>query len=159
MDDSKPRCGVPTKSGRPCRHRAGRCPVHVPGRAARSGPRPARPGVYSAALTPEEAARWQRVPVGSLNGELRLARLRLARIAAAEQRLLADDPAADTRQHAAQIDHLTMKIERLEQRRAKLRQLRRGIAPSRRRRDEAPAEGRAEETPPASHESSLDDLE
>lgn len=103
MDDSERRCGAPTKRGRPCRQLAGRCPVHTPEGDFR-GPRANVAGVYSAALTREEASRWARIPVGTVDGELRLARLRLARIAAAEQRVLADDPAADTKRFADQID-------------------------------------------------------
>lgn len=105
MDDRVRLCGAMTKAGTPCRQLARLCPWHGAARVARGGSRRARPGVYAVALTAEEAARWPYVPVGSLDSELRLARLRLARAAAAEQRLLADDPAADTRRLAEQIDH------------------------------------------------------
>jgi len=81
------------------------CPWHNGAPVARGGRRRTRPGIYAVALTEEEAARWAQVPVGSLDSELRLARLRLARVAAAEQRLLAGDPSADTKRLSDQIDH------------------------------------------------------
>ena len=97
-------CGAKTRAGTPCKRPplAGkrRCKLH--GGASTGGGNPARPcnrnalkhGLYSDRLTDEEKALLELMPVGSLDEEIRLARVLLMRTMEAEEtdeRLLSID--------------------------------------------------------------------
>lgn len=77
-------CGAKTRSGQPCRNRAmenGRCRMH----GGKSTGAPAentnavKHGFYSDALLPDERKLYERAEVGSLDDEIRLARVKLFR--------------------------------------------------------------------------------
>lgn len=82
-------CGAKTRSGAPCKGPAmknGRCRMHGgkskgPKQAKRPGNTNAvKHGFYSDALQAEELALWHRVEIGSLDDEIRLARVKLHRL-------------------------------------------------------------------------------
>ena len=91
----KTQCGAKTRAGTPCNRSplAGkrRCRLH--GGASTGAGRPARPGnrnalkhgLYSDRLTDEEKALLEMMPVGSLDEEIRLARVLLMRTMEAEE--------------------------------------------------------------------------
>lgn len=82
-------CGAKTRAGGACKNpamRNGRCRMHG---GKSKGPKPQNlrgntnavtHGFYSDALQPEELVLWQRVEVGSLDEELKLARVKLHRL-------------------------------------------------------------------------------
>ncbi|MDE2097784.1 MAG: hypothetical protein KGL39_11085 [Patescibacteria group bacterium] len=79
-------CGAKTRSGSPCKRApakgAKRCKLHG---GASTGPKPQPGSIYSEYLTPEERAAWETLELGRIDNELRLMRIRLARILKAEK--------------------------------------------------------------------------
>lgn len=99
MADEKPICGATTRGergGRPCRNPAGfrthhlgegRCFLHG---GASDGPPKGNTnalshGVYSDALKDDERDIWSRIELGSIDDELRIARLQLRRAVKADK--------------------------------------------------------------------------
>ncbi len=78
------RCGAKTRSGQPCQSRAmanGRCRMHG-GKATEThagNTNAVKHGFYSDALTSDERVLYERAEVGSLDDEIRLARVKLHR--------------------------------------------------------------------------------
>lgn len=95
-----PLCGAKSKrSGNRCQNRAmenGRCRFH----GGKSTGAPAgnvnavTHGIYSNALRGDEKAQWERIPLGGLDDEIKMLRLRLKRIFE-EQARADDDPLAE----------------------------------------------------------------
>ncbi|WP_331693506.1 HGGxSTG domain-containing protein [Pandoraea sputorum] len=139
-------CGAKTRSGDTCKNGAmanGRCRMHG-GKTPETNQNAAKPGsLYSKHLTDEEQALFDGIELGSLDDEIRLTKIRLARALAQEQergeRLeldsavkrrvpgKGDKPGPETtevttkrRDYAALIDRLTARIASLEARRAAL---------------------------------------
>lgn len=81
------------------------------------------PAPYSRAVLPGEFALFAALPVGTVDDELRLYRLRLARAAAAEAKLLANGETDGLTRVQDEINRITMRIDRLENRRAQLLKL------------------------------------
>ncbi|TDJ43981.1 MAG: hypothetical protein E2O52_09415, partial [Gammaproteobacteria bacterium] len=88
---SEPRlCGAKTRSGGTCRApamrkaRNGRCWMH-----GGKSPVPDKTAPYTGAVLPGEAALFAALPVGTVDDELKLCRLRLGRAAMAEAKLIA----------------------------------------------------------------------
>lgn len=83
------KCGAKTRSGQPCQSRAmgnGRCRMHG-GKAGitHKGNQNARThGLYASGLTDEEKQIYHRVEIGSIDDELRIAKIRLRRALIAE---------------------------------------------------------------------------
>lgn len=78
------RCGAKTRSGQPCQAQAmpnGRCRMHggKDSGAPKQNTNALKHGFYSDALTAEELVLYQRAEVGSLDDEIRLARVKLHR--------------------------------------------------------------------------------
>jgi hypothetical protein len=96
-----PLCGAHSKrSGMGCRNRAmpnGRCRMHG---GKSTGP-PAGStnaithGIYSTAITLAERELWDRIDLGTLDDEIKIAKLRLARVLRQEQLYLAAENDAD----------------------------------------------------------------
>ena len=88
-------CGAKNRQGKPCRQRptAGsvRCKWHG-GKSLR------KHGIYAAVLTAEEQAAYDQIPIGRLDDELKIARIRLMRALAA--RKLVDDGPDDLENRA-----------------------------------------------------------
>ena len=85
-------CGAKTRSGGKCRGMPmpnGRCRMHGGGSTGPKIPNSARNaikhGIYASFLTDEEVELTQQIKLGSVEDELRLARIRLRRALAAEQ--------------------------------------------------------------------------
>jgi len=124
------RCGAPTQSGGRCRVRvkqaehSGRCWRH--GGEADPTTQPAAPApataavLYAEAVLPSEARLFDALPVGRVDDELRLCRLRLGRAAAAEAKLLAAGQTDGLSRVQDEIHRITTRIDRLENRRAQL---------------------------------------
>jgi hypothetical protein len=78
------RCGAKTRSGKPCQSQAmgnGRCRMHG-GKASEThagNTNAIKHGFYSDALTADERVLYERAEVGSLDDEIRLARVKLHR--------------------------------------------------------------------------------
>lgn len=77
-------CGAMTRSGQPCQNRAmdnGRCRMHggTSSGAPEKNLNAVKHGFYSDALLPEERTLYERAEVGSLDDEIRLARVKLHR--------------------------------------------------------------------------------
>lgn len=147
---SEPRlCGAKTRSGGSCRAyaarnaRNGRCRLHG-GKAAeaqransnklrtrRKDDRSAQrdhldkaggddPPPYSSAVLPGESSLFDALPVGSVDDELKLCRLRLSRAAAAEAKLIASGETEGLSRIQDEINRITARIERFESRRSQL---------------------------------------
>lgn len=147
-------CGAKTRSGGTCGKAGlanGRCRFHggkVP-KAGKPNQRAAKPGsLYSAFLTDEERELELSIELGSVDGELRLMRLRLRRALAAEAQA-ADEPELDQitdrelgsaghgatnervskrRDYVGIIDRITARIESLERRRLELLLMQKDLA-------------------------------
>ncbi len=75
------RCHAKTRSGGRCKNRAmenGRCRMHG-GKTPKGQMNNLRHGVYAEALTESEKEAWERIPIGSIDDEIRLAKLQLKR--------------------------------------------------------------------------------
>jgi len=77
-------CGAKTRSGQPCKANAmpnGRCRKH--GGASTGAPKgnqnARKHGIYSDAIRPDEAELWSDINVGSLDDDIRIAKLQLRR--------------------------------------------------------------------------------
>ncbi len=146
---SEPRlCGAPTRIGGKCRASAmrnarnGRCRLHggkssidkslkatkrppprgktaarLPNSGLRRGQKPAP---YEGAVLPNEASLFAALPVGSVDDELKLCRLRLGRAAAAEAKLIASGESEGLTRIQDEINRITTRIDRFENRRAQL---------------------------------------
>ncbi len=146
---SDPRlCGAPTRTGGTYRASAmrkardGRCRLHggsspedkrakttkksaahdpataeVPGANPNSGVKTAP---YTQAVLPNEASLFATLPVGSVDDELKLCRLRLSRAAAAEAKLIARGESEGLSRIQDEINRITTRIDRFENRRAQL---------------------------------------
>lgn len=137
-------CGAKTRSGELCKNGAmgnGRCRMHG-GMTPETNQNAAKPGsLYSQHLTDEEKAQFDAIELGSLDDEIRLTKIRLARALAQEaergERLeidsavrrrgpaTGDTPGPETsevytkrRDYVAIVDRLTARIASLEARRA-----------------------------------------
>ena len=146
---SEPRlCGAATRSGGTCRASAmrnarnGRCWLHGGKssaekilKVAKQAPRPGKtdagaaptqsvpgrqPAPYSGAVLPGESTLFATLPVGTVDDELRLCRLRLGRAAAAEAKLIANGESDGLTRIQDEINRITTRIDRLENRRAQL---------------------------------------
>ena len=89
-------CGAKTRSGQPCKSQAmpnGRCRMHG-GKAAEThkGNQNARKhGIYSDAIQSEESELWDQIDVGSLDDDIRIAKLQLRRALIAQNKAEAGD--------------------------------------------------------------------
>ena len=89
-------CGAKTRSGQPCKAQAmpnGRCRMHG-GKAAEThkGNQNARKhGIYSDAIQAEESELWDQIDVGSLDDDIRIAKLQLRRALIAQNKAEAGD--------------------------------------------------------------------
>lgn len=113
-------CGAKTRHGLPCLTPAmpnGRCRMH--GGSSTGAPpgndNAVKHGIYRSVLSDEECANYDNVEIGSLDDELRLARVRLARALKCER----DNPAPE-HDYPAIVDRLLARIAGLEMGRAKL---------------------------------------
>ncbi len=142
------RCGAAMRSGGTCRASAmrnavnGRCRLHggkssvdkkpkaangTPRRGTTKvgGPEPEslrkpNSALYIGAVLPSEASLYAALPVGTVDDELKLCRLRLGRAAAAEAKLIADSESEGLTRIQDEINRITTRIDRLENRRAQL---------------------------------------
>lgn len=94
-------CGAKKRNGEPCSSTFlsanGRCRMHGgtnPG-APKGNQNAVTHGFYARGLHPDEAAGWDDVPLGDLDNEIKLCRVQLARVTAA-QRAFEDDPEDET---------------------------------------------------------------
>jgi hypothetical protein len=71
-------------------------------------------------VLPSEASLYAALPVGTVDDELKLCRLRLGRAAAAEAKLIADSESEGLTRIQDEINRITTRIDRLENRRAQL---------------------------------------
>ncbi len=76
--------------------------------------------LYDGAVLPSEASLFAALPVGTVDDELRLCRLRLGRAAAAEAKLIADGESEGLTRIQDEINRITTRIDRFENRRAQL---------------------------------------
>lgn len=89
-----------------------------------------KPAPYTGAVLPGEAALFAALPVGTVDGELKLCRLRLGRAAVAEAKLIASGESEGLTRIQDEINRITTWINRFENRRAQLLALAAaGIAP------------------------------
>lgn len=114
------RCGAATRQGTPCARPARngcRCAVH-----AMAPSDDLSHGIYRPQFSAIEQRWYDAVPLGSVEHELRLTRVRLARAITAElaEALIVPDPEVEAkkpakgRDHPAIIDRLTARVESLE---------------------------------------------
>jgi hypothetical protein len=90
------------------------------GAAATQPGRGQQPAPYTEAVLPGESSLFAALPVGTVDGELRLCRLRLGRAAAAEASLIASGETEGLTRIQDEINRITTRIDRLENRRAQL---------------------------------------
>lgn len=76
--------------------------------------------LYAQAVLPDETHLYSALPVGKVDDELRLCRLRLSRAATAEARLIASGESEGLIRIQDEINRITTTIDRLESRRAQL---------------------------------------
>lgn len=133
-------CGAKTRSGETCKNGAmanGRCRMHG-GKTPQTNQNAVKPGsLYSKHLTDEEQALFDAIELGSLDDEIRLTKIRLARALAQEnekggtleldsavkrqgggQQVAKAEVHTKARDYASIIDRLTARIASLEARRA-----------------------------------------
>ncbi|AVX13810.1 HGGxSTG domain-containing protein [Stutzerimonas stutzeri] len=89
-------CGAKTRSGQPCKAPAmpnGRCRKHGgTSTGAPAGNQNARKhGIYSAAIQADEADLWDEIAIGSLDDDIRIAKLQLRRALIAQAKAEAGD--------------------------------------------------------------------
>ena len=114
-------CGAPTRTGGSCRAFAmrmaqnGRCRLHGGTLSANLKPVP-----YEDAVLPNEVPLFAVLPVGTVDDELKLCRLRLGRAAAAEAKLIASGESDGLARIQDEINRITTRIDRFESRRAQL---------------------------------------
>ena len=139
-------CGAKTRSGTPCKRHATegakRCRLHGgtnPGPPVGSANAASPGSLYSKFFSPEERAAAEAIKLGSVDGELRLTRIRLTRALAREHErgdtlelessvdrdgggpnVAAHEEARKVRDYCALIDKLTARIESLEKTRKAL---------------------------------------
>ena len=133
-------CGAKTRSGGACKKpkmENGRCRLHG-GLTPKHNTNAASPGnIYSKYLTPEENVQFDALRIGKVETEVRLMRIRLARLLAAEQAKPelesvvelsvagSESPSTETtykrRDYANLIDRTVARIESLERTRMLLR--------------------------------------
>lgn len=95
--------------------RNGRCWMHGGKLSLHEQPAP-----YTGAVLPGEAALFAALPVGTVDDELKLCRLRLGRAAVAEAKLIASGESEGLTRIQDEIHRITLRIDRLENRRAQL---------------------------------------
>lgn len=89
-------CGAKTRSGQPCKKPAlenGRCKLHGgtnPG-APKGNQNARKHGIYSDTLTADEQGLWEEINVGSLDDDIRIAKLQLRRALIAQAKAEAGD--------------------------------------------------------------------
>lgn len=92
-----PACGAKTQAGTPCKRAGranGRCNLHG-GKTPKGQRNALKHGIYAVGIREDEKELWEDIPIGTLDDELRLARLQLRRALEAQRR--ADEAAADGR--------------------------------------------------------------
>lgn len=119
---SEPRqCGALTRTGGACRASAmrkswnGRCRLHGGKLPIENTTAP-----YIGAVLPAEASLFAALPVGTVDEELKLCRLRLSRAAAAEAKLIASGESEGLARIQDEINRITTRIDRFENRRVQL---------------------------------------
>ncbi len=109
-------CGAKTRAGGECKAPAmanGRCRVHGGASTGPNTPNTAlnavTHGFYSDALLPEERLLWERAPIGSVDDEIRLAKVKLHRLVrlsgSADVADLVESALEVTRKLGEQFDH------------------------------------------------------
>lgn len=93
----------------------GRCRLHGGKSSVKT-----QQALYAAAVLPNEISLFAALPVGSVDEELKLCRLRLERAAAAEAKLLASGDSAGLTRVQDEINRITTRIDRFEYRRSQL---------------------------------------
>lgn len=89
-------CGAKTRSGQPCKKTAlenGRCKLHGgtnPG-APKGNQNARKHGIYSDTLTADEQGLWDEISIGSLDDDIRIAKLQLRRALIAQAKAEAGD--------------------------------------------------------------------
>ena len=89
------KCGAKTRSGGTCKNGAmsnGRCRMHggkLPG-GEKGNTNALKHGIYSSALNEDEKELWGRIEIGSIDDELRMARLQYMRALTADKPGLAE---------------------------------------------------------------------
>ena len=79
-----------------------------------------KPAPYAAAILPNETSLFAALPVGTVDEELKLCRLRLGRAAAAEAKLIGSGESDGLTRIQDEINRITTRIDRFENRRAQL---------------------------------------
>lgn len=95
--------------------RNGRCRLHGGNSSFEEKPAP-----YTEAVLPSEVSLFAVLPVGTVDDELKLCRLRLGRAAAAEAKLIASGESEGLTRIQDEINRITTRIDRFENRRAQL---------------------------------------
>jgi crotonobetainyl-CoA:carnitine CoA-transferase CaiB-like acyl-CoA transferase len=95
--------------------RNGRCRLHGGKSSIDKNPAP-----YIGAVLPNEVSLFAALPVGTVDDELKLCRLRLGRAAAAEAKLIASGESEGLTRIQDEINRITTRIDRFENRRAQL---------------------------------------
>lgn len=95
--------------------RNGRCRLHGGKSTFEEKPAP-----YAEAVLPSEVSLFAALPVGTVDDELKLCRLRLGRAAAAEAKLIASGESEGLSRIQDEINRITTRIDRFENRRAQL---------------------------------------
>ena len=90
------------------------------GQTSTSPSRNQQPAPYTRAVLPNEVSLFAALPIGSVDGELKLCRLRLERAAVAEARLISSGESEGLARIQDEINRITARIERFENRRAQL---------------------------------------
>lgn len=83
-------------------------------------PVPDKTAPYTGAVLPGEAALFAALPVGTVDDELKLCRLRLGRAAMAEAKLIASGESEGLARIQDEINRITTRIDRFENRRTQL---------------------------------------
>lgn len=138
-------CGAKTRSGETCKNGAmanGRCRMHG-GKTPKTNLNAVKPGsLYSKHLTEEEQAQFDDIELGSLDDEIRLTKIRLARALAQEHKkdgtlelesavkrqgggpqVATAEVHTRARDYVSIIDRLTARVASLEARRAAMQNM------------------------------------
>lgn len=140
-------CGAKTRAGTPCRKApvsgSKRCMNHggksTGSKSAKGNTNAVKHGIYSQQLTANEAATYSGIALGSVDDEIRITRIRLARALAAEhkaggkpeldevtknegggQNAVREVRKSRVRDYFSVVDRLTGRVESLEKTRAEL---------------------------------------